>query len=261
MWQIHPIPAFDNNYFWLLQPDVNKATAYIIDPGAAAPVIQALNQHALTLAGILITHHHHDHIDGASELSQTFKAPIYGPHSSKIQQVTHPLSEGDQLLLGHVCAQVLAIPGHTRDHIGYFIDNHPQQPLLLCGDTLFAGGCGRLFDGTAEQLFHSLQRIATLPDNTLIYCAHEYTLSNIQFAQHIEPDNKALITRKIATEDLRRQNTPSIPSNLGLEKLTNPFLRCHIPAVHARVEQLCQTTLLTPLSVFTQLRLLKDETL
>ncbi len=261
--QIHAIPAFEDNYFWLIQPDTQHAEAYVIDPGLAEPIYRALRSHGLTLAGVLITHHHHDHIDGAAELGQTFKVPIYGPQSTKIPQVTHVVKEHDLLLLRSLCAHVIEIPGHTRDHIGYFIPDDQsatasQPPLLFCGDTLFAAGCGRLFDGSAEQLFQSLQRITTLPEHTLIYCAHEYTLSNLRFALHIEPDNAALIGRRTAVMNTRELNLPSIPNSLALEKQTNPFLRCHLRHVHRRVEQLTGLTVKTELEVFTLLRRLKD---
>ncbi len=259
MLQIHPIPAFNDNYFWLIQPDALQPVAYIIDPGAAEPVYKALESHELTLAGILITHHHHDHIDGATELGQAFKVPIYGPQSAKIPQITDHLIDGDDLTLGPLNARIITLPGHTRDHIGYFIQPSQHQPILFGGDTLFGAGCGRLFDGTAEQLFQSLQRIAQLPDDTLIYCAHEYTLNNIRFALHIEPDNTNLITRQAVALHKRQLQLPTIPNSLDLEKQTNPFLRCHLPNIRQRVEQLSQQTLLTELQVFTQLRRLKDE--
>jgi hydroxyacylglutathione hydrolase len=259
MLQIHPIPAFDDNYFWLIQPNDQDTEAYIVDPGAVNPVYEALSRYSLTLAGILITHHHHDHIDGAMELSKTFQIPIYGPESSKIPQITHYLYEGDNILLGTSRTKIIALPGHTRDHIGYFIEPNHDQPLLFGGDTLFAAGCGRLFDGTAEQLFQSLQRIKTLPDDTLIYCAHEYTLNNIRFALHIESNNTHLIARQSNALQIRQHHSPTIPNVLHLEKQTNPFLRCHLPQIRQRVEQLSQLSLATELEVFTQMRRLKDQ--
>lgn len=258
MLQIHPIPAFNDNYFWLIQPEAQKPNAYIVDPGAAEPVFEALVIHELTLAGILITHHHHDHIDGATELSQTLNIPIYGPQSPKIPQVTNYLVDGNDLTLGALHAKIIAVPGHTRDHISYFIHPKDSQPLLFCGDTLFAAGCGRLFDGSIEQLFQSLQKIAQLPDDTLIYCAHEYTLDNIRFALFIEPDNAILHTRQLQATQKRQHNSPTIPNPLSLEKQTNPFLRCHLPSIRKRVEQLTQQTAFTTLEVFSHLRRIKD---
>lgn len=259
MLQIYPIPAFKDNYFWLIQPDAPNPAAYIVDPGAAEPVIQALEYYQLQLKSILITHHHHDHIDGAVTLSECYKTVIYGPDSAKIPQVTHRLGQGDEIQLGSIAAKVLLLPGHTRDHIGYYLASAPLQPRLFCGDTLFAAGCGRLFDGTADQLFHSLQTLAQLPDNTLIYSAHEYVLANLEFACHIEPQNPDIVARQHKEAQKRRQNLPSIPSPLLLEKRTNPFLRCHLPVVHQRVEQLSGYSLTSESEVFTQLRRLKDQ--
>lgn len=264
MLQIYTVPAFEDNYFWLIQPDSRDPSVYILDPGAAAPVYHALQQYGLTLAGILITHHHHDHIDGAAELSKTFNVPIFGPQSARIPQITHIVAEGDELLLGQLNAHVIALAGHTRDHIGYFITPTeeqltPCQPLLFSGDTLFGGGCGRLFDGSAEQLFQSLQKIAQLPEDTLIYCAHEYTLANLRFALYIEPDNLAIIARQDIEQKKRHALIPTIPLLLSIEKRTNPFLRCHLSHIRSRVEQLSLRTLLTDSETFTQLRILKDQ--
>ncbi|MES2823768.1 MAG: hydroxyacylglutathione hydrolase [Pseudomonadota bacterium] len=258
MLQIHPIPAFNDNYFWLIQPETQQPVVYVIDPGAAEPVFKALEAHQLSLAGILITHHHHDHIDGATKLSQTFNIPIYGPQSTNIPQITHYLSDNDNLVLVTLHAKIIALPGHTRDHIGYFIKPDRSQPLLFCGDTLFAAGCGRLFDGSIEQLFQSLQKISQLPDETLIYCAHEYTLANIAFALFIEPENDQLIARQRSAGLERERHLPTVPNPLSLEKQTNPFLRCHLPAIRQRVEQLTQQTLTTELEVFSHLRRIKD---
>lgn len=260
MLQIYPIPAFNDNYFWLIQPDASEPDAYIIDPGKAEPVIQAIQQYKLELKGILLTHHHHDHIDGALEISKAYNLPIYGPDSVKIPFVTHKLTEDDKVQLGPLTATVLLLPGHTLDHISYYIEaaDDVGQPRLFSGDTIFAAGCGRLFDGTATQLFQSLNRIKQLPDNTLIYCAHEYTLANIRFARTIEPENADLIARQSAEERKRKQNIPTIPMPLLLEKRTNPFLRCHLPSIHTQVEQLTMQTLVTECDVFTHLRQLKD---
>ncbi len=239
MLQIHPIPAFDDNYFWLIQPEAQEPVAYIVDPGAAQPVFKALEALKLSLAGILITHHHHDHIDGATELSQAFSIPIFGPRSLKIPQVTHYVVDGDDLVLGPLRSKIIALPGHTRD-------------------TLFAGGCGRLFDGSIEQLFQSLQKIMQLPDDTLVYCAHEYTLANILFALFIEPENAQLTARQLNATLNRELYLPTIPNPLSLEKQTNPFLRCHLPSIRQRVEELTQQTLTTELEVFSHLRRIKD---
>lgn len=263
MLQVHQIPAFNDNYFWLIQPDTNSTDTYIVDPGAAKPVNDYINTHRLQLKGILLTHHHHDHIDGARELRETYQIPIYGPDSPRIPQVTHFLAEGDQLNLGPITAKVIALPGHTLDHIAYFIDSPAidssvEAPLLFSGDTIFAAGCGRLFDGTAALLYASLQKIAALPENTLIYAAHEYTLSNLAFALHMEPDNEDLKTRSNIETRKREQGLATLPTQVFLEKRTNPFLRCHIDSFRLNVEQKTGKKLPTAVEIFTNLRLIKD---
>lgn len=258
MLHIHTIPAFKDNYFWLIQPDMQSPNTYIVDPGAAEPIYSYLTQHGLTLKGILLTHHHHDHIDGATELQEHFNIPIYGPNSPRIPQVTQPLYEGDLINLGGIQARILTLPGHTLDQIAYSIETAEKPPLLFSGDTLFAVGCGRLFDGTAPLLFQSLQRIAALPEDTLIYGGHEYTLANIKFALSIEPNNEDLKAREMAEMHKRAQGIPTLPTQLGAEKRTNPFLRCHLNSIRNSVEALVKETLTTNLEVFTSLRLLKD---
>ncbi len=258
MLHIHTIPAFTDNYFWLIQPDVSLPDAYIVDPGAAQPVYDYLKRHQLKLNGILLTHHHHDHIDGAMELHKSFNVPIYGPDSPRIPQVTQPLYEGDQLELGTLDAKIITLPGHTLDHIAYFIETSDMPPLLFSGDTLFAAGCGRLFDGTAPLLYKALQRIASLPEDTLIFGGHEYTLVNIKFALTIEPDNEELKARQLAETQKREQGIATLPTKLTLELRTNPFLRCHLNSVRASVERLSNKTLTTDGDVFASLRLLKD---
>ena len=258
MLQIYPIPAFEDNYFWLIRPDSQSAAAYIVDPGAAAPVQQALNNYGLELHGILITHHHHDHIDGATELAELFNVPIYGPSSARIPQITHIVAEGDELKLHSLTAKILATPGHTLDHIAYYFEPADSPPLLFSGDTIFAAGCGRLFDGTAPLLFNSLQRIAALPDTTLIYAAHEYTLANIRFALSVEPGNTELIERQTREEQTRQQELPTLPTSLQVEKRTNPFLRCHLNQLHAQVEE-AEQKVLTDGEVFASLRRAKDQ--
>lgn len=262
MLKIYPVPALDSNYFWLLQPDAVKPAAYIIDPGAAEPVISELDRHQLVLAGILVTHHHGDHIGGIEALVERYRVPVYGPRSARIPQVDHYVKEGATLSLDGVDLEVLEIPGHTQDHLAYLhqpaADQQPSAPLLFCGDTLFSAGCGRLLDGTAAQLYSSLQRLAQLPQDTMIYCAHEYTLANLYFARAVEPDNTAIAERLADVEDLRRRKQITLPTHLGLELHTNPFLRPHIPAVKRAAESYTGRTLETPLEVFTALRQWKD---
>ncbi len=258
MLHIHTIPAFNDNYFWLIQPHRQVRDAYIVDPGASKPVFDYLTQHELNLRGVLLTHHHHDHVDGAEELSNYFKVPIYGPKSPRMPQVTHYLYEGDKVALGPITLEVLEIAGHTLDHIAYLINIPGDTPHLFSGDTLFAVGCGRLFDGTAELLHNALKRISALPDNTLIYGGHEYTLSNIRFALTIERGNQDLEAREAVESEKRAKGLPTLPTSLWQEHRTNPFLRCHLNSVRAPVEQICDRYLATDLEVFTNLRRLKD---
>jgi hydroxyacylglutathione hydrolase len=258
MFQIHQIPAFQDNYFWLIQPDISSPDAYIVDPGASEPVENYLNESRLRLRSVLLTHHHQDHIGGAQVLADTYQIPVYGPKSIRIPQVSHTLTEGDDLELGPLNARILRLPGHTLDHIAYLIEVSGAPPMLFSGDTIFAAGCGRLFDGTAELLYSSLQKIAALPDDTFIYAAHEYTLSNIEFALHIEPDNEALRNRKLRESDKRTRGLATLPTQLEVEKRTNPFLRCHLPSVRERVRQLTGKSQDSDAQVFTSLRLMKD---
>jgi hydroxyacylglutathione hydrolase len=258
MLHIHTIPAFEDNYFWLIQPDIQSPDSYILDPGSALEVNAYLQQHQLQLKAILLTHHHHDHIDGAAELRDQHQCPIYGPNSARIPQVTHHLGEGDRLTLGALSAKVLALPGHTLDHIAYFIEPLGQPPQLFSGDTLFGAGCGRLFDGTAALLYSALQRIAALPGTTLVYGGHEYTLANIAFALTIEPNNRALQQRQLSETEKRQQGIASLPTRLALEKRTNPFLRCHLSAVKESVERLADKRCASEADIFAALRLIKD---
>jgi len=215
------VPAFDDNYLWLIH-DGEHAIA--VDPGDAAPIIAALDQHRLSLAAILLTHRHADHVGGVPDLLARFPVPVYGPRNETIAGVTIPLGEGDTVSLARpaLALQVFDVPGHTAGHIAYF---SAEQGWLFCGDTLFAGGCGRLFEGTPAQMTASLAKLAALPDATEVYCAHEYTLANLRFAQEVEPDNIALRER-VATEQAKRaRGEPTVPSTIAREKATNPFLR------------------------------------
>ncbi len=258
MLQIHTLPAFEDNYFWLIQPDAQSPCSYIIDPGSAPVVHDYLKQHHLQLKGVLLTHHHHDHIDGAAELSDKYQIPIYGPRSARMPQVTHHLGEGDKLPLGNLTAKILETPGHTLDHIAYLIETTEQPPHLFSGDTLFGAGCGRLFDGTAPLLYAALQRIAALPEDTFIYGGHEYTLANIRFALSIEPDNNELQARQVLETEKRKQGIATLPTQLGREKRTNPFLRCHLKSIRSSVAQISGKTFANDAEVFASLRLIKD---
>lgn len=258
MLAITPIPAFKDNYIWLLRsatvPENNSAI--VVDPGDAIAVFNAMKHHNLQLSAMLITHHHYDHINGIEALLERYPdAKVYGPHNSPVTLITNPLKDQDTFELPNnlgICS-VLGTPGHTLDHICYHIDNH-----LFCGDTLFSAGCGRLFEGAPEQMMASLNKLASLPTNTYIYPAHEYTLANLRFALDVETDNTAIHERFNEAQQLRNTNVPTLPSTLQLELATNPFLRCKISGIHTRVEQHTQRKLSSELEVFTSLRLWKD---
>jgi len=254
---IFPIPALRDNYIWALH---NRQRAVVVDPGEAAPVLSWLQAQQLSLAAILCTHHHGDHIGGIAELAEVYNVPVYAPRAENIPGTTHPLAEGDSVHLPElgVALKVLDIRGHTRGHIAYLnLENPGGDNYVFCGDTLFGCGCGRLFEGTAEQLYHALQRLAALPDNTRVYCAHEYTEANIRFALACEPGNARLQQRAVEARALRAAGNPTLPSTLALEKATNPFLRCgEAEIISAARQQGCSEN--SALAVFTALRSWKD---
>ncbi|UYM15814.1 hydroxyacylglutathione hydrolase [Endozoicomonas euniceicola] len=221
--QIEAIKAFSDNYIWLITT-TGTQDCFVVDPGDARPVLETLKARNLNLAGILVTHHHADHIGGIPELLQHFEPGVYGPANSSIRFLTDTLNEGDSTdVLGH-SFQVLRVPGHTLDHIAYFCS---QQFTLFCGDTLFSAGCGRLFEGSPQQMYDSLSKFRQLPDATRVFCAHEYTASNLRFAIAVEPGNQEIADYIARVEHLRSQDIPTIPSSIGLEKRVNPFLRTH----------------------------------
>lgn len=256
--ELIPVPAFADNYLWLL---VRDGDAVVVDPGDAAPVEAMLAQRGLNLVAVLITHHHPDHIGGLSALLATRSIPAYGPRreSATIPQLNVLLDEGDTVEVLSERFEVIEVPGHTKGHIAYFsAATEARSPLLLCGDTLFSGGCGRLFEGTPAQMHRSLSRLAALPGATQVYCTHEYTTSNLLFAQAVEPDNADLVAYLRRVRELRSANTPTLPSSIDLELRINPFLRSDRPAVRSAAVRHAGRALSDEVEVFAALRTWKD---
>jgi len=255
MLKVHTVNAFQDNYIWLIQAEHSRQVL-IVDPGDAVPVIDALKKRQLTPAALLITHHHADHVGGITELLSHYNVPVYGPAREQIPHLTHPVREQDEINISPAfpTIKVFDTPGHTAGHICYFTENK-----LFCGDTLFAGGCGRLLGGTAADLFASLERIKHLPANTEIYCAHEYTQANLRFAHAVDADNPALQQRIDEVAQLRAENKASVPSKLADELATNPFLRSDTQAIKRAAELFAGRPLNCTEAVFTTLRRWKDQ--
>lgn len=257
MIKINAIPAFEDNYFWVIQPSPEEKAAVVVDPGDAQPALDYLQRNSLELAAILLTHRHHDHIGGVNGLVKEYPVEVYGPPTPAIPQVSVPLEDGQHFEFAGIGFDVMAVPGHTWEHIAYYL---PQHNALFCGDTLFAAGCGRRFDQAvaAETMWDSLQKLASLPQETLVYCAHEYTLSNLQFAAAVEPDNEDIAKRLVQVQSLRAGGQMTLPSTIALEKLTNPFLRCREPGVQAFAQARSSSELTSAGAVFAALRQAKD---
>lgn len=254
MIQISALPAFTDNYIWLLQDHATQRCA-VVDPGDAAPVQAWLAAHpGWVLADILITHHHHDHVGGVETLKKATDATVYGPASESIPGRDVALKDNDKVRVLGWDFDVYAVPGHTLGHIAYY-----HHGLLFCGDTLFAAGCGRLFEGTPEQMHHSLGRLASLPEDTLVYCTHEYTLSNLKFAAAVEPGNPNITARLEKVAQQRQNGVMTLPSTLALEKLTNPFLRTGEILVKQKVDERNGAQNRAPSEVFAALRAWKDK--
>ena len=254
---IDALPAFTDNYLWLLQDPASQRCA-VVDPGDAAPVLAWLAAHpGWQLSDILITHHHPDHVAGVPQLKAECGARVWGPARENIPGRDVALKDGEIIQVLGLDWQIIDVPGHTLGHIAYY--QAAAEPRLFCGDTLFAAGCGRLFEGTPAQMHDSLQRLAALPGNTLVYCTHEYTLSNLRFAQAVEPHNPAIAERLASVTAWRAAGRISLPSSLSLELATNPFLRVEQPAVRQQAEARAQASMADGLAVFTALRNWKNQ--
>jgi hydroxyacylglutathione hydrolase len=252
MFEVIPIPAFRDNYIWLLH---RHGHAALVDPGDAAPALAVLYAKRLRLDAILITHHHDDHVGGVAGLLEKYPATVYAPRKGQYDFHHTPVGEGDVVTLTNLNLElrVMETPGHTLDHVVYF-----GAGTLFCGDTLFSCGCGRMFEGSCEQFHHALQRLAALPGATNVYCAHEYTRHNIDFACRLDADNPDLVRRKDEVERLLGLGLPSLPSTIATELATNPFLRCDTPAIRAATMNQAEIVATDPVSVFCTIRKLRN---
>lgn len=247
---LNSIPAFQDNYIWVLSDDEGKCI--IVDPGEAAPVLRAIAENQWRPEAILLTHHHHDHVGGVKELVKNFPAlAVYGPEETQDKGTNRVVGEGDKVNILKYEFSVIATPGHTSGHLSYF-----NFPYLFCGDTMFSGGCGRLFEGTAEQMYDSFQKINALPEDTLICCAHEYTLSNIKFSLSILPQDEDLIGYYRKVKELRAKNQSTLPTSLQTERKINVFLRTQNDDLKALISE--ETKMQQPQQVFAWLRAKKD---
>ncbi len=251
--EVVALRAFSDNYIWTIR---DRSHAVVVDPGEAQPVIDYLEREKLTLAAILNTHHHADHVGGNAALLARCPVPVFGPHDERIPEVSIRLADGQHFRLPHfdIEMETLEIPAHTRSHIAFV-----GGGMLFCGDTLFAAGCGRLFEGTPRQMHDSLTRLARLPDDTLVYCGHEYTLSNLKFARAAEPDNDQLPLLEARMQALRDAGKPTLPSTIAQEKATNPFVRVGAPGVIRSASARAGKTLGDPVSVLAEIRNWKNE--
>ncbi len=247
------IRAFNDNYIWAISA-LNSNHVVLVDPGCADACIKFIEQNKLTLVAILITHHHYDHVDGIKPLINYYNQQdirVYTPAKENIPCTTTKVHSGDNININELSLDltVLEVPGHTLGHVAYY-----NKQILFCGDTLFSGGCGRLFEGSAAQMYHSLQKLTLLNDNTQVYCAHEYTLANLAFALTLEPDNPKLVSYHEKVKQLRANKKASIPTTIAQEKAINPFLRCEQNTIHQQAEAYSQKSLTTPIEVFSTIR-------
>lgn len=255
MIQIDAIAAFSDNYIWCIYDDISRQ-ALVVDPGDAEPVEHALQRQGLTLTGILVTHHHFDHTGGIKALLEKHPVPVYGPFSDNIATISEQLTDGDTLEVLGLVFSIITIPGHTLDHIALYC---ASEAILFCGDTLFAAGCGRVFEGNPAMMHQSLNKLAVLPGPTRVYCAHEYTLANLDFALTVDKTNPDLQQRLKDDRASRDKGVPTVPSTLSLELLTNPFLRCDDQAIIAAATRHSGAETTRPEEVFAAIRDWKDQ--
>ncbi len=231
---LYPVPAFNDNYIWVLH---DAQRALVVDPGESSGVRDYLEQHGLALEAILVTHHHADHTGGVAELRNAFNCEVFGPRNEKMPEPLTRVGGGQRIEVLGLPIEVMDVPGHTAGHIAYFCDQLKSAPLVFCGDTLFSGGCGRLFEGTPAQMHASLSALAALPGETRVCCAHEYTLANLAFAEAVEPGNQDLQAYIRHCKDKRAQGIPTVPSTIETERRINPFLRATQAEIVRSVQQ------------------------
>ena len=251
MLSVEPIKAYTDNYIWLVSTNEGSI---VVDPGESKEILNLIDTNEIDLKGVLITHHHYDHTNGLLDLTNKMNLEVYGPE--KIEGINNIVNESDKFSLIGINFEVIEIPGHTLDHLGFYSCNN-EDPILFCGDTLFAGGCGRVFEGTFEQMFMSLKKISKYPKETLVFCGHEYTLSNLKFALEVDKDNKDLANEFNNIEKLISSDIPSLPTNLDKELKLNPFLRCHDIDIKNKVIEKFDI-IDDELQIFTALRKWKD---
>ncbi len=252
---VTPVRAFADNYIWLIESPVDAGQVVAVDPGEARPVLDELGASGKKLAAIFLTHHHPDHIGGVLELLAQRPLPVIGPTDVRIPQLTRAVGDGERVELTDLglSFEILHLPGHTLSHVAFL-----GHGALFCGDTLFSAGCGRMFEGTANQMYTSLNRLSCLPPDTRVYCGHEYTAANLKFALTVEPTNNAARDYAATVEQIRTHALPTLPSSVALEISVNPFLRCHEPAVRSAAEARAGHPLREPAQVFAVLRAWKD---
>ena len=251
--EVFPVPAFNDNYIWAI---VNGSSFAVVDPGDADPVFAFIQERGLGLVSILITHHHFDHTGGVAELKRLTSAKVFYPLGSPFAEGDEAVGEGDSIEMEQLGTEfkVITTPGHTLDHVCYY-----REGMLFCGDTLFSGGCGRLFEGTPDQMRHSLQKLCRLPQDTKVYCAHEYTLSNLKFAFACDLQNARLEQYQRWCQQQRQEGRPTLPSSIGLEQEINPFLRCDTVDIQSAVMRECaQSAPMGQGEIFAALRAWKD---